>query len=151
LKSGVVKLGSGVVRMEPIEGPGMCGADFPLKVATLGESSQAIGYADDLRPPGAIPNVSAQMPPWPVNEPRYAPPAAVAPVQAEPVPVQSAPAPRMRWVPGPPPVERPDRYAPAARPMSLDPRGVEPGVAPSAAPLPDDIPDDAILPPGRTR
>ncbi|HKS87691.1 MAG TPA: extensin, partial [Pseudolabrys sp.] len=38
LKSGVVKLGAGVVRMEPIEGPGMCGADFPLKVSALGES-----------------------------------------------------------------------------------------------------------------
>src|SRR5215470_8784627 len=67
MKSGVVKLGTGVVRVDPIEGPGMCGADFPLKVAALGESSQAIGYADDLRPPGAIPNASAQMPRWPVN------------------------------------------------------------------------------------
>ena len=55
LKSGAVKIGTGVVQIQPIEGPGMCGADFPLKVAALGESS-AIGYADDLRPPGAIPN-----------------------------------------------------------------------------------------------
>jgi len=151
MKSGVVKLGAGVVRMEPIEGPGMCGADFPLKVAALGESNQAIGYADDLRPPGAIPNASAQMPNWPVSEPRYAPPSTVAPVQVEPMPSPSGPAPRMRWVPGPPPVERSDRYAPAGRPMPLNPPGVEPGVTPSAAPLPDDIPDDAILPPGRTR
>ena len=33
LKSGTVKLGAGVVQIEPIEGPGMCGAEFPLKVA----------------------------------------------------------------------------------------------------------------------
>jgi len=149
MKSGVVKLGVGVVRMEPIEGPGMCGADFPLKVAALGESNQAIGYADDPRPPGAIPNASAQMPNWPVSEPR-APPARVAPVQVEPMPGPSGAAPRMRWVPGPPPAERSDRYAPAGRPMSINPPG-EPGVTPSAAPLLDDIPDDAILPPGRTR
>jgi hypothetical protein len=151
MKSGVVKLGTGVVRMEPIEGPGMCGADFPLKVAALGESSPAIGYADDLRPPGAIPNATSQMPPWPVKEPRYAPPTAVAPVQVEAMPGQSAPPPRMRWVPGAPPAERSDHYPQAGRPISLNPPGAEPGVTPSAAPLPDDIPDDAILPPGRTR
>src|SRR5476651_469774 len=68
LKSGAVKVGAGVVQIEPIEGPGMCGADFPLKVAALGESS-AVGYADELRPPGTIPNgplgSAAQMPLWP--------------------------------------------------------------------------------------
>ena len=77
LKSGAVKVGAGVVQIEPIEGPGMCGADFPLKVAALGESSPAISYSDDLRPPGSIPANSAQMPRWPINEPRYAPPAPV--------------------------------------------------------------------------
>jgi hypothetical protein len=151
LKSGVVKLGTGVARMEPIEGPGMCGADFPLKVAVLGESSAAIGYADDPRPPASIPNGSSQTPRWPVSEPRYAPPATAAPVQTEPIPVQSVPAPRMRWVPGPQPADRSDYYAPAGQPISLSPPGAEPGVTPSAAPLPDDIPDDAALPPGRGR
>src|SRR5215472_12216451 len=151
LKSGVVKLGTGVARMEPIEGPGMCGADFPLKVAVLGESSAAIGYADDPRPPASIPNGSSQTPRWPVSEPRYAPPATAAPVQTEPIPVQSVPAPRMRWVPGPQPADRSDYYAPAGQPISLSPPGAGPGVTPSAAPLPDDIPDDAALPPGRGR
>src|SRR5690242_15811128 len=140
MKSGAVKLSAGVVRMEPIEGPGMCGADFPLKVAALGESSPLVGYADDLRPPGAIPSASSQMPSWPVSEPRYGPP---APVQAAPMQGQSMPLPRMRWVLGPQPAERSDYRAPAAsagRPMPLSPPGVEPGVTPSAAPLPDDIP-----------
>jgi hypothetical protein len=144
LKSGAVKIGAGVVQIQPIEGPGMCGADFPLKVAALGESS-AIGYADDPRPPGAIPNASsAQMPRWPASEPSYARPVQVQPVQTQPVRGET-----LRWNPGPPAIEQP-RYAPpidaplsaapAGRPMSLNP----PGVA-----LPDDIPDDAILPPGR--
>ena len=54
LKSGAVKVSPVVAQMPAIEGPGMCGADFPLKVAALGESA-LLGFADDLRPPGAIP------------------------------------------------------------------------------------------------
>jgi hypothetical protein len=55
LKSGAVKEGTAVVMLRPISGPGVCGADFPLKVAALGESS-VLGYADEaLRPPGAVP------------------------------------------------------------------------------------------------
>ena len=156
LKSGAVKVGSGVVQISPIEGPGMCGADFPLKVAALGESS-AIGYGDDMRPPAGIPNASsAQMPRWPVNEPTYARP---APVQTQPIQTQPVQGQSMRWVPGAPAIEPPryapaeqqQRYAPAiepsavsapaSRPISLYP----PGVAPEH----DDIPDDAVLPSSR--
>src|SRR6476619_5712866 len=72
LKSGSVKTGSGIVQMQPIEGPGICGADFPLKVSALAESSTPVAYADDLRPPAAIPNGS--MPRWPVRGDAYAPP-----------------------------------------------------------------------------
>jgi hypothetical protein len=60
MKSGAVKIGMGVVQAEPIEGPGMCGADFPLKVSALGESSPLVGYADDLRPPGSIPTTPSR-------------------------------------------------------------------------------------------
>src|SRR5690242_3799492 len=56
LKSGAVKIGSGVVQVEPIEGPGVCGADFPLKVSALGEGDVPMAYGEDLRPPAAIPN-----------------------------------------------------------------------------------------------
>jgi hypothetical protein len=63
LKSGAVKMGTGIVQIEPIEGPGMCGADFPLKVSALGEANAAIGYGDDVRPPAGIAN-SSQMPRW---------------------------------------------------------------------------------------
>ncbi|MSO67044.1 MAG: extensin [Pseudolabrys sp.] len=152
MKSGAIKVGTGVVQIQPIEGPGMCGADFPLKVAALGESA-AVGYADDLRPPGAIPNGSSgQMPRWPLNEPRYAPPAQAQPIQVQPVqtqPVQGSQiGPPMRWSPGPagieqraPSIEPPQVTQPAGQPVSLNPPGV--------APYRDDIPDDAILPPGR--
>jgi extensin-like protein len=65
MKSGEVKETANVVRISPINGPGACGAEFPLKVAALAETS-TYGFADDLRPPGAIPQASNQ-PRWPIN------------------------------------------------------------------------------------
>jgi hypothetical protein len=50
LKSGAVKESVRVVRMDSIDGPGMCGAEYPFKVIALGEIS-ALGFADNLRPP----------------------------------------------------------------------------------------------------
>lgn len=62
LKSGEVKESAEIVRIDPISGPGACGAEYPLKVAALGESSNSFGFADeDLRPPAAIGN----QPRWP--------------------------------------------------------------------------------------
>ena len=126
MRSGEVKLGSGVVRVEPIEGPGVCGADFPLKVSVLGESGN-LAYTDDLRPPASIPNAGydARMPRWPASEPRYASPPVerqpldVAPVQSRPVgrPIQQG---NMRWTPGPPGIERPQA---SGQPMSISPPG----------------------------
>src|SRR5215510_13530769 len=54
LKSGAVHENVNLVRIAPISGPGVCGAEFPLKVAAL-ESGSGLGFADDLRPPAAIP------------------------------------------------------------------------------------------------
>lgn len=158
MKSGAVKIGAGVVQIEPIEGPGMCGADFPLKVAALGGASPAIGYGEELRPPGSIRN--------PLDEARYGRPAQTPPGQIQPArPVQGE---IMRWTPGPQPVRTPSNYEPAGRPVSLSPPGSPsydapregpmqaPMQAPSRAPYPssgvmepDDVPDDAILPSGR--
>jgi len=54
LKSGAVTEGPSVTVIKAIEGPGMCGADYPLRVAALGEAAVA-GFADEpMRPPGAI-------------------------------------------------------------------------------------------------
>ncbi|MBR1151780.1 extensin family protein [Bradyrhizobium sp. JYMT SZCCT0428] len=63
LKSGAVKETPELVRIDPISGPGACGAQFPLKVAALGEGSPSFGFADELRPPGTIGN----QPRWPVR------------------------------------------------------------------------------------
>jgi hypothetical protein len=65
LKSGAVKESSELVRISPISGPGVCGAEYPLKVAALGESSGSFGFADDLRPPANIGNA----PRWPISPP----------------------------------------------------------------------------------
>jgi hypothetical protein len=101
LNSGAVKESVGIVRIRPIRGPGVCGADFPLKVSMLGETAP-LGYSDDLRPPGDIPRVA---PRWPI---RPAPP--------DP-PYQSRVLPEYQ-VRTPPP-------APAAdQPISLTPPGV---------------------------
>jgi Extensin-like protein C-terminus len=71
LKSGAVKETADVVRIEPISGPGVCGAEFPLKVAALGESTGSLGFADDdLRPPANVGNA----PRWPISPSRPAPP-----------------------------------------------------------------------------
>jgi hypothetical protein len=73
LKSGAVKENADLVRINPISGPGVCGAEFPLKVAALGESSGSFGFADDdLRPPASVGNA----PRWPISQPPPAPPQA---------------------------------------------------------------------------
>ena len=66
LKSGAVKENADLVRIDPISGPGVCGAEFPLKVSALGESNSSFGFADDdLRPPANIGN----QPRWPISQP----------------------------------------------------------------------------------
>ena len=75
LKSGAVKENAELVRINPISGPGVCGAEYPLKVAALGEGSGSFGFADELRPPGSIGNA----PRWPVSQPPQPPRAAPPP------------------------------------------------------------------------
>jgi hypothetical protein len=72
LKSGAVKESAELVRIDPISGPGVCGAEYPLKVAALGENIASFGFADEsLRPPGNIGN----QPRWPITRaPAAAPP-----------------------------------------------------------------------------
>ena len=67
--SGTVREGPGVTRISAINGPGMCGADYPFRVSTLGVP-MALSFGDDLRPPASIPNATRASPPrWPINEP----------------------------------------------------------------------------------
>jgi len=102
LNSGTVKESPGIVKISPIEGPGMCGADYPLKVSALGDSS-ALGYIDEpVRPPGSIAGASrpAAQPRWPVSQqqpqyaapqPQYAPPGAPMSIEAPGAAPQSYP------------------------------------------------------------
>jgi hypothetical protein len=78
LQSGAVREGPSVKLLDPIDGPGICGADFPLNVAALG-AGPALGFADEVRPPGAIPGAPA---------PNYPREFAVAP-QYSPMPRRS--------------------------------------------------------------
>lgn len=121
LKSGQVKEGASLVRVEPITGPGICGADFPLKVAAIGEGAP-IGYADEPRPPGSVPSRQplATYAPRPV----YYDPAQPA------YPQQSYP-----------PQSDPQAAAPNG-PMSIGPPGSGPGEA-------DDDVDYEAAPPGQ--
>jgi extensin-like protein len=61
LNSGAVQEGPGKARIAAINGPGICGADFPLKISTLG-ASEVLGYGDELRPPSAIPSAALPRP-----------------------------------------------------------------------------------------
>jgi len=72
LKSGAVKESAELVRIDPISGPGVCGAEYPLKVAALGDNITSFGFADEsLRPPGTIGN----QPRWRITRaPAAAPP-----------------------------------------------------------------------------
>jgi hypothetical protein len=85
LKSGAVKESLEVVRIDPISGPGVCGAEYPLKVAALGESPGSNSFADEvLRPPG---DISGGQPRWPIKPPPppvYPPASTYPPASADP-------------------------------------------------------------------
>ena len=114
LKSGAVKEGPDLVRIDPISGPGMCGAEFPLKVAALGEASGTYGFADEeLRPPGSI----GGQPRWPVAQPRSNYP------QSQNYPASSTPS-RSNYPETA--VRQPSGYGTSTGPMSLNAPGVAP-------------------------
>jgi hypothetical protein len=99
MKSGSVKENPALVRIEPIEGPGMCGADYPLKVAALGSSS-ILGFADDLQPPAPIPGGHvARTPRWPITQPPQWQPSRITEADVE------AAAPLSLNAPGMPPAD----------------------------------------------
>ncbi|MGA7975568.1 MAG: extensin, partial [Pseudolabrys sp.] len=100
LSSGAVKIGPGDVELKPIEGPGVCGMDFPLKVSMLGEP-QTLSFADNMRRPASIPQ-DASMPRWPVREEYFSP----GSVQTAPL-ARVAPHRQLRWVTGPRAVNAP--------------------------------------------
>src|SRR5262245_10302960 len=106
LNSGAVSESAGRVRIEQINGPGACGADFPLKVSALGAGTP-LAFGDELRPPSNIQNGS--MPPrWPAAPAPYESPPRYPVTTVEPRPLD-------RSVD---PYNQPPRYG---EPLSLDP------------------------------
>ena len=141
MKSGAVREGPAMVRISPIEGPGICGATHPLKVTAFGVGS-AFGFADEgVRPPGTIP--SASQPRWPIASQ----PAASQSISSQPLPPPGTQPPssmqQPRYVPSaeprmlaplPSPPSQ-DRYAappsrPVGAPMSISPPGIDPYAEP---------------------
>ena len=120
LNAGAVKEGSGIVRIKAISGPGACGADFPLKVSILGEST-SLGYTDDPRPPGAIPGAAAS-PRWPIK-----------PGETPAAPGEAAPPSRSRVLPEYQSRSGPSGGATPDQPISI----VPPSVANQASGAPD--------------
>jgi hypothetical protein len=136
LKAGAVKEGPSVVLLPPINGPGMCGADFPLKVSALGEASP-LGYEDEaVRPPGEVPQATpgypSQRPPYPANPPygsppQYRPPAgypastpfAVNP--AYPADTRLPPTPQYGAAPSYPAPQSPPSQSPSNPPFAVNP------------------------------
>jgi Extensin-like protein C-terminus len=130
LQSGTVREGAGLVRIAPIEGPGICGATHPLKVAAFGVGS-SYGYAEEaVRPPGSIPMGS--QPRWPIatqpvtrsvapplDQPRYVPSAEprmlAPPPGAQQYPQHQPP----QTAVAPPPAQ-------VGAPMSISPPGIDP-------------------------
>ena len=55
LNTGAVKETPQRVRISAISGPGICGMDYPLRIAALGDSPPLAYDADPPRPPANIP------------------------------------------------------------------------------------------------
>lgn len=121
LKSGAVKVGPTVALLRPIEGPGICGADFPLKVTALGETSPFAYVDEPVRPPGAIPS-SGFLNGYPRA---IVAPAASAPMSGANAPYGLAPY-------SPPPYSPPPA---TSAPIALTPPATAPAVAPQSVPL----------------
>jgi Extensin-like protein C-terminus len=78
LQSGAVKESPYVAIVSAIDGPGVCGADYPLRVSGLGEPAVP-GFAEEVpRPPGGIQGSPPPSYPSAAPPPRYSPPPAVS-------------------------------------------------------------------------
>jgi hypothetical protein len=99
LNSGAVKDTPQRVRISSISGPGICGMEYPIRVAALGDNPPLAYDAEPPRPPGAIPagamqDLARDLPPvvsqgWPDAMSRKARPSPVQSSPAQSSPVQS--------------------------------------------------------------
>ena len=114
LNSGAIKESPARVRISAITGPGICGADYPIRISALGETGP-LGYSDEpVRPPAALSSGSAPQH-WPVVQSSTLPPN-----------VASGPAPEY----GPPPTAAPQGLPSPAAPAQFGPmRSATPAAA----------------------
>jgi hypothetical protein len=120
IKSGAIKPGPAITQVKPIDGPGVCGAEYPFKVTALGEGSPAMGYSSEPRPPAGIPQAFRNMP-------------ASAPPAYEPAyPASNYPPPRRTYAPQSYPARNADPtenvwpHRDGEAPLSLHPPGTDP-------------------------
>src|SRR5437763_1816692 len=98
VNTGAVKDSPQRVRISSINGPGICGMDYPMRIAALGDAAP-LAYSDEPpRPPGTIPTGAIEMLPigpqaWPDGLSRKTRASTVAPSAAEPSAIQSRPLP----------------------------------------------------------
>jgi hypothetical protein len=149
LNTGAVKETPQRVRVSAISGPGICGMDYPLRIAALGDNTP-LAYGDEPpRPPAAVPGgaitpdapsiVSQGWPDAMSRRPRALPnqPIANQPIQSRTLPpAQSSDPPYDPYASYPAP-SRPRYSAPVrgAEPLSISPPG-----ASAAEPDDEDIP-----------
>jgi hypothetical protein len=98
LNSGAVKDTPQRVRISSISGPGICGMEYPIRVAALGDNPPLAYDAEPPRPPGAIPagamqDLARDLPPvvsqgWPDAMSRKARPSPVQPSITQPNVIQ---------------------------------------------------------------
>jgi hypothetical protein len=126
LQAGAVKEGPSVTIIASIDGPGVCGADYPLRVSALGAPAVP-GFADEVpRPPGAIQGARIQGAPLPApSYPNYPPAVSYSP--AAPYPSASVGAPISLAPPG---------AAPSAGDRGYGPEAYQ---SPRAAPAPAEV------------
>jgi hypothetical protein len=145
LNTGAVKETPQRVRISAISGPGICGMDYPLRIAALGDSPPLAYDADPPRPPANIPTgaLPRDVPPivsqgWPDALSRKTPPIASQLIVTQPIATQRG-AIQSRTLPpvqtSEPPYDpytgysAPSRPAPVVRggarqPLSINPPGV---------------------------
>jgi hypothetical protein len=135
LNTGAVKETPQRVRISAISGPGICGMDYPLRVAALGDNPPLAYDAEPPRPPGNIPTgtVSQDVPPivsqgWPDALSRKTRPITN---QAEPIQSRALPPVQTSEPPYDPyaRTSAPSRSAPiipggTRQPLSINPPGV---------------------------
>ena len=144
LQSGAVKEGPSVAIVTAINGPGVCGADYPLRIAALGAPA-VVGFFDEpARPPGAIMGAPAPPPaPYPASrsypanpypaDPQYSPTQsypAPPPTTGSAAPISLAPPPYSE----PPPDVYPQQRPPSRAPVEQVPLGRSAGAALTAGP-----------------